>query len=202
MGLSHWLQGKRRKAKRVPAGQHVVTQFPVLHVGPVPLFEPETWGFRAFGLVQEEKTYTYDELTSGSRFPISTVGADFHCVTSWSTLDNVWGGVAFNDFLAQLTVLPTARYVMAHCEYGYTTNMPLSDLTRGEAILAWQRNGIDLDPDHGYPLRLVVPHLYGWKSAKWLHGLEFMAEDEAGYWERRGYHMYGDPWREQRYSWD
>ena len=201
MGLSDWLLGKMRKANRVPVGQHVVTKFPVLHVGPVPPFDRETWAFKVFGLVQEEKTYTYDELTSGSLFPISTVNADFHCVTSWSTLDNVWGGIVFNDFLAQVKVLPAARYVMAHCEYGYTTNIPLVDLTRGEAILAWQRNGVDLDPDHGYPLRLVVPHLYGWKSAKWLHGLEFMAEDEAGYWERRGYHMYGDPWREQRYSW-
>lgn len=200
MGLRQWIEGKARK--RVPAGQHVVTKFPVLHVGPVPPFEPATWSLKVFGLVQEEKSFTYEELTNGTLLPFSTIEADFHCVTSWSKLDNVWGGVRSTDFVAQLDVLPNACAVMIHCAYGYTTNMPLSDLIRDDVILAWQHNGVDLDPEHGYPLRLVVPRLYGWKSAKWVRGLEFLAQDEPGYWEQRGYHMYGDPWREQRYAWD
>ncbi len=198
MALPRWLTGKAR----VPAGQHVVTKFPVLHVGPVPAFDPDTWSFKVFGLVREEKTYTYEALTSGTPFPVSTVAVDFHCVTSWSKLDNVWGGLRFVDLLDHIRMSPKAHYVMAHCEYGYTTNIPLADLKRPQTLLAWQHNGADLDPDHGYPLRLVVPHLYGWKSAKWLRGLEFMAANEPGYWEQRGYHSYGDPWRQQRYSWD
>ncbi|WP_089722080.1 sulfite oxidase-like oxidoreductase [Candidatus Entotheonella palauensis] len=198
MALPRWLT----KKARVPAGQHVVAMFPVLHVGPVPPFDPATWAFNVFGLVQEEKVWTYEALTSGALFPISTVKADFHCVTSWSKLDNVWGGIRFVDLLEHIDVSPKAHYVMAHCEYGYTTNLPLADLKQPQTLLAWQHNGVDLDPDHGYPLRLVVPHLYGWKSAKWLRSLEFMATNEPGYWEQRGYHVYGDPWRQQRYSWD
>ncbi len=200
MGLRRWIGDKARK--RVPAGQHVVTQFPVLHVGPVPPFDPATWSFKVTGLVKEEKSYTYEELTDGIVLPFTTVAADFHCVTSWSKLENVWGGVRFNDLLDQLNVLPQARYAMLHCTYGYTTNLPLTDLTRDDVLFAWQHNGTDLDPEHGYPLRLVVPHLYGWKSAKWVRGIEFLAEDTPGYWEQRGYHMYGDPWCEQRYAWD
>jgi DMSO/TMAO reductase YedYZ molybdopterin-dependent catalytic subunit len=188
--------------KRVPAGQHVVTNFPVLHVGPIPPFDPKSWVLRVFGLVQEAQTFTYEALTSGALCSVSTVPSDFHCVTTWSKLDNAWGGIRFNDFLAHIQVLPQAQYVMAHCAYGYTTNIPLTDLQRQDVLLAWQHNGQELTPEHGYPLRLVVPHLYGWKSAKWLQGLEFMAEDQPGYWELRGYHMYGDPWKEQRYGWD
>jgi DMSO/TMAO reductase YedYZ molybdopterin-dependent catalytic subunit len=123
-------------------------------------------------------------------------------VTTWSKLDNVWEGVKFTALLARVRLQPGARYVMAHCAYGYTTNIPLADLKHDEVLLAWRHNGADLSPEHGYPLRLLVPHLYGWKSAKWLHSLEFMAEDAPGFWEQRGYHMYGDPWREQRYAWD
>ena len=187
---------------RVPPGQHLVSGFPVLHVGPVPPFDPQTWRLRLFGLVHEERRYTYAEITSGTLFPRITVPADFHCVTTWSKLDSTWEGIKFTDLLAQVRVQSGARYVMAHCAYGYTTNIPLTDLKRDDVLLAWGHNGADLSPEHGYPLRLLVPHLYGWKSAKWLHGLEFMAEDAAGFWEQRGYHMYGDPWREQRYSSD
>lgn len=187
---------------RVPPGQHLTSGFPVLHVGPVPSFDPKTWRFRVFGLVSAEQKYTYADLTSGTRFPISKVQADFHCVTTWSKLDNTWEGVKFVDLLAQIPVLPEAQYVMAHCVFGYTTNMPLADLKHDNVLLAWCHNGAELEPDHGYPLRLVVPHLYAWKSAKWLRGLEFLADDAPGYWEQRGYHMYGDPWREQRYGWD
>jgi DMSO/TMAO reductase YedYZ molybdopterin-dependent catalytic subunit len=123
-------------------------------------------------------------------------------VTTWSKLENTWEGVKFTDLLAQVQLQSGARYVMAHCAHGYTTNIPLTDLKRDDVLLTWRHNGTDLSPEHGYPLRLLVPHLYGWKSAKWLRGLEFMAEDAPGFWEQRGYHMYGDPWREQRYGWD
>jgi DMSO/TMAO reductase YedYZ molybdopterin-dependent catalytic subunit len=152
--------------------------------------------------VDAEHSFTYEAFTAGTRFPITAVPADFRCVTSWSKFDNLWEGVRFIDLLPHLKVQPTAQYVMAHCAYGYTTNIPLADLQRDNVLFAWRHNGADLTPEHGYPLRLVVPHLYAWKSAKWLRGIEFMAEDAPGYWEQRGYHMYGDPWREQRYAWD
>ena len=187
---------------RVPPGQHLVSNFPVLHVGPVPPFDAQTWRLRLFGLLQEERSYTYAEITSGTLFPHTTVQADFHCVTTWSKLDSTWEGIKCIDLLAQVRLQPEVQYIMAHCAYGYTTNIPLTDLKRDEVLLAWRHNGADLSPEHGYPLRLLVPHLYGWKSAKWLRGLEFMAEDAPGFWEQRGYHMYGDPWREQRYAWD
>jgi DMSO/TMAO reductase YedYZ molybdopterin-dependent catalytic subunit len=196
--LEHNVQTK----ERVPPGQHLVSNFPVLHAGPVPSFDRRAWRFRVFGFVEAEKTYTYDEFTAGTLLPVSTVTADLHCVTTWSKLDNVWEGVKFLDLLAQVTVHPRVRYVMAHCAYGYTTNIPLADLSHDNVLFAWRHNGADLTPEHGYPLRLVVPHLYAWKSAKWLRGIEFMVDDAPGYWEQRGYHMYGDPWREQRYSWD
>ena len=197
-----WLEQQMNAKDRVPPGQHLVSNFPVLHAGPVPSFDPQTWRFRIFGFVEAEKRYTYEEFTSGRQLPISTVMADFHCVTTWSKLDNVWEGVKFLDLLAQVTVHPRACYVMAHCVYGYTANIPLADLSRDNVLFAWRHNGAALTPEHGYPLRLVVPHLYAWKSAKWIRGIEFMVEDAPGYWEQRGYHLYGDPWREQRYAWD
>ncbi len=186
--------------ERVPPGQHLVTNFPVLHVGPVPSFDPKTWRLRVYGQVEAEKRFTYTELTSGNTFPVTTVQTDFHCVTTWSQLDMTWEGVRFSDLLTYGQIQPRGQYVMAHCVFGYTTNIPLADLQRPDVLLAWRCNGANLSPDHGYPLRLLVPHLYAWKSAKWLRGLEFLAADQAGYWEDRGYHIYGDPWREQRYS--
>lgn len=196
------VEDKKIPNPRVPPGQHLVTNFPVLHVGPTPAPDLQTWQFKVGGLVKEEKTYTYEMMTRGTVLPVSTVHADFHCVTTWSQLDNVWEGVTFKDVFVQLDVHPRATFVMVHCAYGYTTNIPLPDLLRDNVLFAWRRNGSDLTPEHGYPLRLVVPHLYAWKSAKWIHAIEFMAEDRPGYWEQRGYHMYGDPWREQRYAWD
>jgi DMSO/TMAO reductase YedYZ molybdopterin-dependent catalytic subunit len=200
--LRHRPEQKITVTDRVPPGQHLVSNFPVLHAGPVPSFDPQTWRLKIFGFVAAEKSYTYEQFTAGTLLPISIVPADFHCVTTWSKLDNVWEGVKFVDLLAQMTVHPRVRYVMAHCAYGYTTNIPLDDLSRDNVVLAWRHNGVDLTPEHGYPLRLVVPHLYAWKSAKWIRGIEFMVEDAPGYWEQRGYHLYGDPWREQRYAWD
>jgi DMSO/TMAO reductase YedYZ molybdopterin-dependent catalytic subunit len=201
MNLRDWLERKTGLRERLPSGQHLVTSFPVLHAGPVPPFDPRTWRFKVFGLVDAEQSFTYKEFTAGTRFPITAVPADFHCVTTWSKFDNVWEGVRFLDLLPHLQVQPAAQYVMAHCAYGYTTNIPFADLQRDNVLFAWRHNGADLTPEHGYPLRLVVPHLYAWKSAKWLRGIEFMAKDAPGYWEQRGYHMSGDPWREQRYAW-
>lgn len=199
MRLRQWLGAG---TPRVPRGQHVVTKFPVLTAGPVPAFDPLTWRLKIFGILAKEYSWTYEEFTSGEHFPVATVGADFHCVTTWSKLDNVWEGVRVGDLLSGLTIPSAVRYVMVHCTYGYTTNLPMADFKRDNVLLAWRHNGADLSPEHGYPLRLVVPHLYGWKSAKWVWGIEFLAEDAPGYWERRGYHMYGDPWLEQRYAWD
>ena len=136
---------------RVPPGQHLVSGFPVLHVGPVPPFDPKTWRLRVFGLVAEERSYTYAELTSGTLLPLTTVQTDFHCVTTWSKLDNIWEGVKFIDLLAQMRLQPGARYVMAHCAHGYTTNIPLADLKRDDVLLAWRHNGADLSPEHGSP---------------------------------------------------
>ncbi len=183
-----------RFARRLPPGQVLTEKFPVLHYGPIPRFDPTTWDFRVFGLVEEEKRWTWEEF---QQLPRTTITVDVHCVTGWSKLDTTWTGVAFKDLLQFIRVKPEARYVMARCEYGFTTNIPMEYME--DALLATHYNGEPLTPEHGYPLRLIVPRLYFWKSAKWLRALEFMAEDRPGFWEQAGYHMRGDPWREERY---
>lgn len=183
-----------RSARRLPPGQVLTERFPVLHYGPIPKFDPTTWDFRVFGLVEEEKRWTWEEF---QQLPRTTITIDIHCVTGWSKLDTTWTGVAFRDLLRFVRVKPEARYVMAHSEYGFTANIPMEYME--DALLATHYNGEPLTPEHGYPLRLIVPRLYFWKSAKWLRGLEFMAEDRPGFWEQAGYHMRGDPWREERY---
>ncbi len=186
-----------RAARRLPPGQVLTDRFPVLHYGPVPKFDPATWDFRVFGLVEEERRWTWEEF---QQLPRTTITVDIHCVTGWSKLDTTWTGVAFRDLLRFVRVKPEARYVMAHCEYGFTANIPMEYME--DALLATHYNGEPLTPEHGYPLRLIVPRLYFWKSAKWLRALEFMAEDRPGFWEQAGYHMRGDPWREERYRED
>jgi DMSO/TMAO reductase YedYZ molybdopterin-dependent catalytic subunit len=182
---------------RIPPGQYFTDRFPVLHAGDVPEYRDlSAWDFRVVGLVSPELRLTWDELRA---LPETEVTADIHCVTKWSKFDTVWRGVRVRDLLARVTVDPAARFAVAHAEFGFTTNLPLDDVTGDDALLAWSYGGEALEPDHGYPLRLVVPHLYFWKSAKWVRGLELTADDEPGFWERNGYHMYGDPWREQRY---
>jgi DMSO/TMAO reductase YedYZ molybdopterin-dependent catalytic subunit len=187
------------RAERVPPGQVLTRKWPVLHYGPTPTFDRAAWKFHIFGLVEQPWQCSYDEFCA---LPHVTVHADMHCVTRWSKLDNVWEGVATGTVLGQVRVLPTARYVLVHAEHGFTTNLPLADFLGDDCLFAWKHNGADLEPDHGYPLRLVVPRLYAWKSAKWVRGIELLEHDQAGFWEswnHGGYHMRGDPWTEQRF---
>lgn len=183
--------------QRIPPGQHLTDRFPVLHYGPVPKFDPATWDLRLFGLVEEEVVFTYQQLAS---LPTVRVVADIHCVTGWSKLDTVWEGVAFCELMNHVRPLPEARYVLIHSEYEFTANLPLEALMDDDVLLAYRYGDAPLPPEHGYPLRLVVPKRYFWKSAKWVRGLEFMAQDQPGFWEQRGYHNSGDPWKEERYS--
>jgi len=183
--------------ERIPPGQHVTDRFPVLHEGPVPSFDPATWDLRLFGLVEEEVVLTYEQITA---LPTVRIVADIHCVTGWSKLDTVWEGVALRELMHHLRPLPEARYVMIHAEYGFTANLPLEALVDDDVLLAYRYNDAPLSPEHGYPLRLVVPKRYFWKSVKWVRGLEFMAQDRPGFWEQRGYHNDGDPWKEERFA--
>jgi DMSO/TMAO reductase YedYZ molybdopterin-dependent catalytic subunit len=182
---------------RIPPGQHVVERFPVLHYGSVPIFDPQSWDLRVFGLVGEPFALSYDQFLE---LPTQRLVADIHCVTSWSKLDTVWEGVLFRDFIRPAKVQPDAKFVMVHCEQGYTTNLPLEVIMDDDVLLAYRYNDAQLAPEHGYPLRLVVPKRYFWKSAKWMRGIELMAEDRLGFWEVRGYHNNADPWKEERYA--
>jgi len=184
-------------AERVPPGQHLVDNFPVLSYGPTPRFNPKKWDLRVFGMVDDELRFSYEEFRA---LPLSRQRADFHCVTTWSKLDNLWEGVRMIDLMARVRLKPEARYVIVHCDGGYTTNLPLEEFVGEDVMLAWRHDGRDLEPDHGWPLRLVVPKLYGWKSAKWVRAIEFTFEDRRGFWEVRGYHNHADPWTEERYS--
>ena len=183
------------RGERVPPGQFVSRKFPVLTYGPTPKVALDSWRLRVFGLVEKEVELSWEQF---SALAWVTVEADFHCVTQWSALDNTWEGVLFSDLADLAKPRPEARHIMAHCYGGYTTNLPL-EMTLDEGILAHRHNGQDLAPDHGWPLRLVVPRRYGWKSAKWLNGIEFMAEDKPGFWEVRGYNNNADPWKEERF---
>ena len=187
-------------AERVPPGQYVTEKFPVLHYGSVPDYKDlqKSWDFRVWGEIEEPKRFSFDEFRA---LPTAEVRTDIHCVTRWSKLDTVWEGIPFRTFLEHIPRLkPTAKHVMAHCEQGYTANIPLEVLMDDDVLLAYHFEGRELDPEHGYPLRLLVPKKYFWKSAKWLRGLEFMAEDQLGFWERYGYSNSADPWKEERYS--
>jgi len=185
------------ETERVPPGQRLVDRLPVLHHGPVPGFDPATWDLRLAGLVEEEKRFSHEQIAT---LPRVRILADIHCVTGWTKLDTVWEGVAFRELLRHVRLVPKARYVLVRCEYGFTTNLPLETLTDDDVLLAYRYNDAPLTPEHGYPLRLVVPKLYFWKSAKWVRVLQFMAQDRPGFWEQRGYHNRGDPWKEERYS--
>jgi DMSO/TMAO reductase YedYZ molybdopterin-dependent catalytic subunit len=182
---------------RVPPGQVLTDKFPVLTYGGTPRVEPATWRFRVWGLVAEEREWDWDAfLALGSVEQV----CDVHCVTRWSKLDTRWKGVPFNTVLAQLAPLPSADHVMVHCFGGYTTNMRLDELTDEDVMFAYAFDGRPLEREHGGPMRLLVPKLYFWKSAKWVSGLEFMAGNRPGFWEQYGYHMHGDPWTEERFS--
>jgi DMSO/TMAO reductase YedYZ molybdopterin-dependent catalytic subunit len=182
---------------RLPPGQSVTLKFPVLQYGPVPRTDLNTWTLRAFGLVNEEKTWTWEEFTS---LPTTTITTDIHCVTRWSKFDTVWEGVSFRHLVELIGVKPEAKFVIAHCEYGYTTNVPLEAMLDDDVMLAYKFDGKPLEPDHGWPLRSLVPKKYFWKSAKWLRALEFAEKDRLGFWEQAGYNNEADPFKEQRYS--
>lgn len=181
---------------RVPPGQSLTARFPVLTYGPAQHYDAAEVVVRITGLAGE-KTFTWADLLA---LPQTTLTYDIHCVTHWSKLDTEWTGVRVTDLMEHIQLDPAATYVMQHSVGGYTTNLSLADFTRSENLLAHTFNGEPLTAEHGGPLRLVVPHLYFWKSAKWLTGLEFMAADQPGFWEKNGYHMRGDPWAEQRYD--
>jgi DMSO/TMAO reductase YedYZ molybdopterin-dependent catalytic subunit len=184
---------------RVPPGQFVTEKFPVLHYGPVPRYENlDNWDLRVFGLVEEPLRFTWDDLM---RLPRKTQTVDIHCVTRWSKLDTTWTGIPWRELVRLVKIKPEATHVMAHCEHDFTANVGLDVLDDDDTMLAFMYDGKPLEPEHGYPLRLLVPKKYFWKSAKWLRGIEFMEGDRAGFWERNGYHMEGDPWKEQRFGW-
>ena len=180
---------------RVPPGQFLTNKFPVLTYGPTPKVKLETWKFKVFGLVEQPLELDWEGF---NQLPWTAITADFHCVTQWSALDNTWEGVRLDHLLSLAIPLAQANFVMAHCEGGYTTNLPL-DLSLDEGFLAHKQNGKPLEKGHGWPLRLIIPSRYGWKSAKWLNGIELMAEDKPGFWEERGYNNNADPWKEERF---
>lgn len=188
-----------REEGRLPPGQSLTLKWPVLHEGSVPPFDPKLWDLRVFGLVKNPAKLSWESF---NHLPRITTTSDFHCVTRWSRFDNQWEGVAFREIIKLSEPSPEAQYVLVHAEPGYTANIPLPDLDHHNVLLATRHDGKPLDPEHGYPLRLIVPHLYAWKSVKWVRGFEFLAADAAGFWEQNGYHMRGDPWKEQRFDTD
>lgn len=191
------LERERRKAGRLPPGQSLTLKWPVLHAGAIPQFDLQTWRFSVGGLVERPLDLNWEDFQA---LPRVRVEADFHCVTTWSKLDNVWEGVSVRTLVERARPRPEARFVIQHCDGGYTTNTPLEDLLLDNVLLADTHSPEPLTPEHGGPLRMIVPHLYAWKSAKWIRGLEFAELDRPGFWEKRGYHMYGDPKREQRFG--
>ena len=186
-----------RQGQRLPPGQVLTDKWPVLHHGSVPKVDLATWSFRVFGLVERETRWTWEQFLALPRVEVRT---DIHCVTRWSRFDNLWQGVAVNEVLRRAGVKPEARHAIAHAEHGFTANLPLAELLRDDVLLALKHDGVDLTPDHGWPLRLVAPSRYFWKSAKWIRGLELTATDRPGFWEQNGYHNDADPWKEERFS--
>jgi DMSO/TMAO reductase YedYZ molybdopterin-dependent catalytic subunit len=199
MPISRGFRGRRIDvdSERVPPGQYVTPDFPVLSAGPTPHTPLAEWTFEIRGAVNNPLSWTWNELLA---LPSETPTVDIHCVTKWSKLGTAWRGVSVDTLLDGIDT--AAGYVLAFCDGGYTTNLPLDDVTNGKAWIAYQYEGAPLPAEHGGPARLLVPHLYFWKSAKWVRGLELRDEDEPGFWETYGYHMYGDPWKEQRYRGD
>ena len=181
---------------RLPPGQYLTERFPVLHVGDVPTYAPGNWDLKIFGLVDKPFTVNLDELKS---MPAVTLLTDIHCVTKWSKFDTTWKGVRVRDLFERAGMQSGAAYIMGHAEYGYTANLPLADVLLDESLVVYEYEGEEIEPIHGGPVRLLVPHLYFWKSPKWLRGLELRATDAPGFWEQNGYNMYGDPFLEQRF---
>ncbi len=202
--ISRGFVGKRRepeaaKANRIPPGQYLTRDFPVLSAGPTPRTALDKWTFRMQGLVREPVQWSWEEFL---KLPAQTFVVDISCVTKWTKLDTRWKGVSIDTLLEHVELDPRAKYVTAFCDGDYTTNVPLPDLVNGQAFIAYEYDDKPLEAEHGGPARLVVPGLYFWKSAKWIRGLHLMESDKPGFWESFGYNNHGDPWREERYSGD
>ena len=195
--ISRGFGGRRRRdvdPSRIPPGQYVVDDFPVLSAGPTPTVDLSEWTFTITGAVDERVAWSWDEFLA---LPSEQITTDIHCVTKWSKLDTPWRGVSVDALLENVET--AAQFVLAFCDGGYTTNLALADVTDGQAWVAYEYDHQPLEAVHGGPARLLVPHLYFWKSAKWVRGFQLLDEDEPGFWESNGYHLYGDPWKEQRY---
>jgi len=186
-----------RDRDRLPPRQVLTKKWPVLHYGDVPRVDLATWRFEVSGLVEEPLSFSYDQLLA---LPHQNTVCDIHCVTRWSRLSNRFEVIPVQEILRRARPKPEATFILVHADPEYTTNLPLSDLDRPENLLAFRHDDVDLMPEHGWPLRLLVPHLYFWKSAKWVRGFELLDFDMPGFWEQNGYHMHGDPWREERYG--
>ena len=201
--ISRGFVGKRRQgaatANRVPPGQYVTNDFPVLSAGPTPYVALDQWTFTIEGLIKEPVKWSWNEF---QKLPAQDFVVDISCVTKWTKLDTRWRGVSIDTLFEHVDIDPRARFVTAFCDGGYTTNVPIPDLINGQAFVAYGYEGKALSPEHGGPARLVVPHLYFWKSAKWVRGLHLMENDKPGFWESLGYNNHGDPWKEERYSGD
>jgi DMSO/TMAO reductase YedYZ molybdopterin-dependent catalytic subunit len=199
--ISRGFRGRRREdpalADRIPPGQYLTRDFPVLSAGPTPHTPLAQWDFSIRGAVDAPRRWSWEAFRA---LPSETVTVDIHCVTKWSKLETVWEGVSVDTLLEGVET--QGDFITAFCDGGYTTNLPLADVTGGQAWVAYAYGGEPLTPEHGGPARLLVPHLYFWKSAKWIRGLEVTRQDRPGFWEQLGYHDYGDPWREQRYQGD
>lgn len=202
--VSRGFVGKRRaptgaQANRVPPGQYVTTDFPVLSAGPTPRIDLNKWTLTLEGLVRAPAKFTWQEFLA---LPARDFDVDIHCVTKWTKLDTHWRGVSVDTLLEHVELDPQAAFITAYSYEGYTTNLPLSEALNGQAFVAYEYDGKPITPEHGGPARLVVPHLYFWKSAKWLKGIRFMDKDKSGFWESLGYNNHGDPFKEQRYTGD
>jgi DMSO/TMAO reductase YedYZ molybdopterin-dependent catalytic subunit len=198
--ISRGFRGRRQAdvdPARLPPGQYLTTDFPVLSAGPTPIVPLDKWRFEIRGQVAQPKSWTWEEFRA---LPTEQPKVDIHCETKWSKIDTVWTGVSLDLLLAD--VKTDAKFVLAHSYGGYSSNLPIEDVTGGKAWIAYEFDGQPLELEHGGPARLLVPHLYFWKSAKWVSGIELRDTDKPGFWEMYGYHNYGDPWREQRYAGD
>jgi DMSO/TMAO reductase YedYZ molybdopterin-dependent catalytic subunit len=198
--VSRGFVGKRQpvdKADRLPPGQYITEDFPVLSAGPTPRIQLVDWSFSIEGLVKEKAQWNWEEFI---KLPSQTFVVDISCVTKWTKLDMSWEGVSVDTLFEHVQLDQKAQFVTAFSHEGYATNLPIADIINGQAFVAYKYAGKPLAPEHGGPARLVVPHLYFWKSAKWVAGLRFMEKDKAGFWESAGYHNHGDPWKEERYG--
>jgi DMSO/TMAO reductase YedYZ molybdopterin-dependent catalytic subunit len=186
-----------KRDDRVPPGQWLTDKFPVLHYGNVPRIDISKWRFTITGLVEKDAILDFESF---KQLPQIKMKSDIHCVTTWSKLNTVWEGVQTSELKKLVNILPEAKYIVVHAEQGFTTNLTLEDFFKKDVIFALKFDNKPITPEHGYPVRLVAPRLYFWKSAKWVTGVEFTEDERLGFWERNGYHRHGDPWKEERYS--